>query len=479
MSFSKKTYLFYDIETTGLNPCFDQVLQFAAIRTDLDLKEIERHEIFVKLNCDVIPAPEAMITHLIGMEKCNTGEKEIDAIQKIHRLLNAPGTISVGYNSLGFDDEFLRFSFYRNLLTPYTHQYANGCSRMDIYPMIVMYYLFKPEALEWPYIEDSEKNSRISLKLENLNTKNQLVEGQAHNAMIDVEVTLAVAKKLMQEKETWDYMTQYFIKKSDLDRTTKLPIVFESNHSPHRLALIVNGKFGNRNNFVAPAISLGQHHHYKNQNLWLRLDDENLQNINEKNIADSSFTIRKKAGETPILLPYQDRFLKKLSKERQALTQENLQWLQGQKDLFRNICKHHQEYKYPNVPNLDADAALYEIGFPTQQEEALFRNFHQAAPDKKSNIMALFPNPIRKEQALRILGRHYSKYLSDNERTTFEEYRLSTTQKNKAIDYRGKTKLTLPEAMKAIQSLKTNIELTSEQQLRLKEFEAFLTKGRP
>ena len=38
------TYLFYDLETTGLNPCFDQVLQFAAIRTDLSLNEIERHE---------------------------------------------------------------------------------------------------------------------------------------------------------------------------------------------------------------------------------------------------------------------------------------------------------------------------------------------------------------------------------------------------------------------------------------------------
>ena len=37
----KKTYLFYDIETTGLNKAFDQVLQFAAIRTDRQLNEIE------------------------------------------------------------------------------------------------------------------------------------------------------------------------------------------------------------------------------------------------------------------------------------------------------------------------------------------------------------------------------------------------------------------------------------------------------
>ena len=36
-----ETYLFYDIETTGLNRAFDQVLEFAAIRTDCDLNELD------------------------------------------------------------------------------------------------------------------------------------------------------------------------------------------------------------------------------------------------------------------------------------------------------------------------------------------------------------------------------------------------------------------------------------------------------
>ena len=53
------SYLFYDIETTGLNKAFDQVLQFAAIRTDPELNEIERHDIKVNLRPDVIPSPLA------------------------------------------------------------------------------------------------------------------------------------------------------------------------------------------------------------------------------------------------------------------------------------------------------------------------------------------------------------------------------------------------------------------------------------
>ena len=35
-------FILYDVETTGLNRRFDQILQFAAIRTDADLSETRR-----------------------------------------------------------------------------------------------------------------------------------------------------------------------------------------------------------------------------------------------------------------------------------------------------------------------------------------------------------------------------------------------------------------------------------------------------
>lgn len=35
-------FVFYDLETTGISPAFDQPLQFAAILTDGEFREIER-----------------------------------------------------------------------------------------------------------------------------------------------------------------------------------------------------------------------------------------------------------------------------------------------------------------------------------------------------------------------------------------------------------------------------------------------------
>jgi hypothetical protein len=57
-------FTFYDVETTGLNKRFDQILQFAALRTDVDLIETDRFETRSRLMPQVIPSPKAL--HLTG-----------------------------------------------------------------------------------------------------------------------------------------------------------------------------------------------------------------------------------------------------------------------------------------------------------------------------------------------------------------------------------------------------------------------------
>jgi exodeoxyribonuclease I len=456
----QKTYLFYDIETTGLNPCFDQVLEFAAIRTDMELHELERYDLKVKLNPDVVPAPGAVITHRIGVEKSLSGISELAAITQIHKLFNTPGTISLGYNTLGFDDEFLRFSFYRNLLPPYTHQFANHCSRMDLYPLTVMYYLFKPNVLEqWP-----QQNQQISLKLANLSEANGLAQGQAHTAIVDVEATLALAKKFIQERSTWEYLTAYFNKDTDLARLTQLTQDFNVGKTHFQEALLVDGKFGAKQNFLAPVLHLGPHTQYKNQ-LWLRLDLENLTQTTTENIAENTFVIRKKPGERELLLPMKSRYLLQLSPERQQLVHQNKLWLSQNPEILTAICTYHRQYTYPKVPDTDAHAMLYTMPFPTTAEAGLFQKFHQAPPEKKMLIAGQFPNPIYQELALRMMGRHFYQHLTASNQELFNEYlqkSLHPNRENAPIDYRGQRKLTLPVALTEMETLK-NSALTPDQ----------------
>ena len=135
-------YLFYDLETTGLCESFDQIVRFAAIKSDENLQEINRYEIDIKLRPDVVPSPEALIITRLGINDIKQGLCEYDALIKIHKLFNQPNQINIGYNSLKFDNTMLRFGFYRNLLDPYSHQYKNYSFRADVMNINLLYFLY-------------------------------------------------------------------------------------------------------------------------------------------------------------------------------------------------------------------------------------------------------------------------------------------------------------------------------------------------
>jgi exodeoxyribonuclease-1 len=446
-TFMSKTYLFYDIETTGLNKCFDQVLQFAAIRTDMQLNELNRVEIQVRLNPDVIPSPYAVLTHRIGPSEFQQGLNEVDALSKIHALLNEPNTISVGYNTLGFDDEFLRFSFYKNLLAPYTHQFANGCGRMDLYPITLLYHLFKPDCIQWPVKDDGQ----VSLKLDDINKANHFAKGQAHNAMVDVEATLALAKALAADSVMWNFAIQYFDKATDESRFNQTDTHVFVENNLHKTGLMVFGKLGAANRFVAPVIHCGNHFHYKNQSVWLRLDTPD--------IFEDAFPIKKKLAEPPLFLPLKSRYLSLLSEERVNNMEANLHKIAKEGERFTTMSHAHRSFKYPDVANVDVDAALYAQPFSTPSEEKLFQAFHRANPkDKMQWVYKL--TGARQQQALRIMGRHYFDMLESAHQDNFLAY-----CEKELVDYRNQKKLTRAQALEEITMLLSSCESTADRAL--------------
>jgi len=467
-----KSYLFYDIETTGLNKAFDQVLEFAAIRTDQGFNALEHHTISVELRPDIIPSPRAIITNRISVSDSRAGLCEYEASTKIHRLMNQPGTISLGYNTLGFDDELLRFAFHRNLLPPYTHQFKDGCGRMDLFPVAVLYWLYNKEIINWPQID-----GKPSLKLEHIGSANQMASGRAHEAMVDVATTVELARRFSQKKKMWQYLLGYFDKATDAHRSNQLPIAFRSGAGRHYQAVMVAGEFGSSRNYQVPVISIGQSIPYSNQTLWLRMDLPELRRTCSDAPSETSWVFRKRMGEPGILLPPKKRYWKRIDETGRVEYEKNLTWLQENPDIFLEIISYYREFRYPFIPALDPDASLYQIGFYSRSDENRCRLFHRVPLNEKAEIAAQLASPDARRLARRILRRNYPDAAPGGPEDGNDAYmqRISPLQPEDAmVDYRGERRTTPASALGEIAELKSTGGLDGHQHRLLDDLDGYI-----
>lgn len=201
----------YDCETTGLDSCRDQIIQFAGQRTDEDLNPLGQGQIFYcRLAEERLPALDACLTTgitpqvLEGQSRLHS-ERELAAL--VEQEMTRPGTLAVaGYNSLRFDDQFVRNLLYRNFHDPYEREWKNGNSRWDIIDMVRLVYALRPDAIKWPMEQDKEGREVPGFRLQNLTCANDIEHLAAHDALSDVQATIALARLIKQrEPRLYDY----------------------------------------------------------------------------------------------------------------------------------------------------------------------------------------------------------------------------------------------------------------------------------
>ena len=105
------TFAFYDLETTGLSPVFDQPLQFATILTDDEFREIERVNLRCRIAPHIIPSPWALA--VTGVRPAQLLDPALPTLfeftQEIGALIDRwSPAIWTGFNSIRFDEEMLR-----------------------------------------------------------------------------------------------------------------------------------------------------------------------------------------------------------------------------------------------------------------------------------------------------------------------------------------------------------------------------------
>lgn len=198
------TFYWHDYETFGRVPRRDRPAQFAGVRTDADLNEIGAPlTLYCQPPLDSLPDPEScLLTGILPQHCAQHGLPEHQFAAAIERELSKPGTVGVGYNSIGFDDEVTRFLFWRNLIEPYAREWQNDCGRWDLLDTVRCAFALRPEGIEWP----KNGEGRHSFKLELLTQANGLVHDAAHDALSDVRATIGLARLIKQRvPRLWDF----------------------------------------------------------------------------------------------------------------------------------------------------------------------------------------------------------------------------------------------------------------------------------
>jgi exodeoxyribonuclease I len=279
-----ETFLWYDLETFGRSPRTSRISQFAAIRTDTDLNPIgEPVSLFCRPADDFLPEPEAaLITGITPQHALAAGLCEADFMALLHEQFSQPGTCALGYNSIRFDDEFIRFGLYRNFFDAYEREYAGGNSRWDLLDVMRMFYALRPEGLQWPLRDDGLP----SFKLEDLAKANGCFEGEAHEALSDVRSLINLARRAKTaQPRLWDYALKL------RDKEFVAGII-----APHKrqVVLHVSGQFSAERACSALMLPLMPHPLIKNRVIAVELTPEALKLLDytAEEIAGNIFTKR-------------------------------------------------------------------------------------------------------------------------------------------------------------------------------------------
>ena len=140
---------------------------------------------------------------------------------------------------------------------------------------------------------------------------------------------------------------------------------------------------------------------------------------------------------------------------------------------------HHREFRYPLIPDIDPDAALYQNGFLSTEDQALCREFHKAPLEKKGSLIDGLKDRTTRKLARRILFRNFQEegvLFPDSDYERYLEKISDPQEAASLVDYRGEPKLTPFMALSEIEQIRKDKQLDPEQINLLEGLDRYLRK---
>ncbi len=446
-------------------------MQFGGQRTNMNLKPIGKPDnILVKLTEDILPEPEAILVHGITPQKTRAeGVSEAEFLKFFMFEVFQADTIMVGFNNIRFDDEFMRFTMWRNFYDAYEWQWRENCSRWDLLDVARMTRALRPDGIQWPFAPDGKASVRLGL----LASINKLEHDAAHDALSDVRASIAVAR-LIQNKQTklFDYLLSMRSKtKVEVLVSRGEPVVYTS------------GRYASEFDKTTVAIRIAPHPDGRGALMYdLRVDPTPFVKLTSSELAATWSLRGKDAPYFPVkILAYNkcpavapmsvldDTSAKRLQLDRKKIEQHRKK-LQSAKDFSEKIVA-ALETVYPKkqpelvIDEQQVDEQLYD-GFVNSLDKTKMSVVRAADKDELSELKIDFSDDRLKLLLPLYKARNFPGSLSSDEQGWWEVFR-----RKRLLD--GGEASQAAKFFKHIEEIEKQPRLNSEQKYLLEELKLY------
>lgn len=468
------SFYFYDLETSSFSARAGRIMQFAGQRVDMNLKPMGKpYNTLIKITADVLPDPGAiMVTGITPQQTLAEGISEAEFLDYFHKNIAIPGTIFVGYNTIRFDDEFIRFTNYRNFYDAYEWQWQDGRSKWDLLDVVRMTRALRPGGIKWSL--DSE--GRAVNKLETLAAINKLEHANAHDALSDVLATIELAKLIKNKQPK---LFNFLLEMRDKRKVEGLvgsgqPFVYTS------------GKYNSDYDKTTLAVAVTHHPSQKGVMFVydLRIDPSVFEQHTPKQLAELLKKFKSEKGELvlPVKQLHSNRcpavaplsVLTKEDKERLRIDDktittnfEKLKSMADFGDKLKEAVRINEKARQTDlvIDIQDVDSQLYD-GFFNDNEKDKMRLVRTSDANKLADLNLDFADKRLEFLLLLYKARQFPKSLTSDEQAAWQAYR---TQKLLS----GENASQLNQYFAQITELSQNPNLSQQQRFALEELKLY------
>ncbi len=442
-------FVFYDFETSSSNKFWGQIIQIGAVLTNDNLEELDRFDARCRLNLGIIPEAMALIVNKSSPKMLtNSNLSHYQMIRQFIDTLNRWGKATyIGFNSIEFDEEFLRNTLFQTLEYPYITS-TNGNKRGDMLGLARAANFYYPNTLKNSI---NEKGNAV-YKLDQMAPLNGIEHGDAHSAIGDVVATIGIAKLIAKKApNVWKASLLTLEKNQTLDLIKKESLFCTNEYF-----------YGKSRPFVQTFVC--QHPEYKwslcfdlkhDPNIYIKMSIKDLTEAMKK---QPKFLRTIRHNKHPILMnsSYAEKFddykmigLAKLE-ERAKIIKKSKEF--AEKITVIKALEVEDKKQFKSQEDLLNEESIY-AKFTTDEDNKIMPEFHKADWDKKLSVISKF-----KDERLKYFGKKLL-YIEKPEMLTKSDYNLIHKDTAKKLLSTNNEKWnTIPRTYSEIDTLRAKFE---------------------